>query len=102
MLKRTMMRRTCSGSAHGVSDDTSETNQRDAGLWCPVPTELHSGGGGSHRRTRLRFGIPCFAGKYREFLLLEADAGDAALPFSKKFKAFLPDSLRIETGNFAD
>ena len=45
--------------------------------------------------------IPCFAGKCREFLPLEADAGDAALPFSNKFKAFLPNSLRIETGNFA-
>ena len=56
----------------------------------------------SHRRTRLRFGIPCFAGKYRECLPLEADAGDADLPFSNKFKAFLPNSLTIETGNFAD
>ena len=63
---------------------------------------MQIGGGGSHRRTRLRFGIPCFAGKYREFLPLEADAGEAALPFSNKFKAFLPNSLRIETGNFAD
>jgi hypothetical protein len=69
-----------------------------------VPRQFSGGigGGGSHRRTRLRFGIPCFAGKYREFLPLEADAGDAALPFSNKFKAFLPNSLRIETGNFAD
>jgi hypothetical protein len=26
------------------------------------------GGGGSHRRTRLRLAFPCFSGKYREIL----------------------------------
>ena len=60
------------------------------------------GGGGSHRRTRLRLGIPCFAGKYREILPLEAGDGDPALTLANKFKAFPPNSLRIETGNFAD
>ena len=48
------------------------------------------------------FGIPCFTGKYREFLPLEPGDSDAALPFANKFKAFSPNSLRIGTGNFAD
>jgi hypothetical protein len=39
-------------------------------------------------------------GKYREFLPLEADAGDAALPFSNKFKAFLPNSLKDRNREF--
>jgi hypothetical protein len=45
---------------------------------------------------------PCFAGKYREILPLEAGAGDAAFALANKFKAFSPKSLRIGTGNFAD
>ena len=47
-------------------------------------------------------GFPCFAGKYREILMLEAGDGDPALALANKFKAFSPNSLRIETGNFAD
>jgi hypothetical protein len=59
------------------------------------------GGGGSHRRTRLRLGIPCFAGKYREILVLEAGDGDPGLALANKFEVFPPNSLRIGTGNFA-
>jgi hypothetical protein len=47
-------------------------------------------------------GIPCFAGKYREILLLEAGVGDPALALANKFKSFSPSSLRIGTGNFAE
>jgi hypothetical protein len=43
--------------------------------------------------------IPCFAGKYREILPLEAGVGDPALALVNKFKAFPSNSLRIETGN---
>ena len=63
---------------------------------------LIAGGGGSHRRTRLRLVVPCFAGKYREILPLEAGEAIAALALANKFKAFPSNSLRIETGNFAD
>jgi hypothetical protein len=46
--------------------------------------------------------IPCFEGKYRENLPLEAADGDPALALANKFKVFVPNSLRIEAGKFAD
>jgi hypothetical protein len=58
-----------------------------------------AGGGGSHRRTCLRFRIPCFAGKYREILAREPGNGEAALAFANKFNAFPPNSLTIRAGN---
>jgi hypothetical protein len=60
------------------------------------------GGGGSHRRTRLRLGIPCFEGKYREIRRLRLVMRDPALASANKFKVFPSESLRIEAGNFAD
>jgi hypothetical protein len=63
---------------------------------------LVDGGGGSHRRTRLRLGIPCFAGKYREIRRLRLVMRDPALASANKFKVFPSESLRIEAGNFAD
>ena len=59
----------------------------------PLPTlsTLKIGGGGSHPRTRLRLGIPCSAGKYREIFPLEAGDGDAA-------RCFQPIPLKSEQG----
>ena len=50
---------------------------------------LSHGGGGSHRRTCLCFAFPCFAGKYREILALEAGDGEAAVALANNFKSFL-------------
>jgi hypothetical protein len=46
-------------------------------------------------------GIPCSAGKYREILRFEARRVRGSPALANKFRAFPPNSLRIETGNFA-
>jgi hypothetical protein len=51
---------------------------------------------------RLRLGIPCFEGKYREIRRLRLVMRDPALASANKFKVFPSESLRIEAGNFAD
>ena len=52
-----------------------------------------AGGGGSHRRTRLCLGIPCFAGKYREISAIDADIGSLTFTFASKSRASLASSL---------